>query len=88
MRDDDIERFMTVTYLDGSRETYSFPRQSDDEYEAAMKRKFLLSTDRYILEVDGMVVMIPLTAVKRIEWSPAPDKLPDTILRGASLRDT
>ena len=42
--------------------------------------------DRIVLEVDGLLHIIPMSAVKRLDFSPAPPHLPDFVIRGASQR--
>jgi hypothetical protein len=44
-----------------------------------------LGADRIVLEADGILHIIPLTAVKRIDFSPLPAKLPEQVIRGARL---
>ena len=81
------DRFMTIHYLDGSRETYSFPKQAKDQYDLVSKMKSALTTDRITIEVDGILSLIPLVAVKRIDFSPSPATLPDEVIVGAKLED-
>jgi hypothetical protein len=45
-----------------------------------------MSADRIVLEVEGILHIIPMTAVKRIDFSPVPPKLPDEVIRGARSR--
>lgn len=81
------ERFLTVHYLDGTTETYSFPKQAKDQYELANKMQSIMNLDRITMDVDGILSVIPLTAVKRLEFSPTPAALPDGIITGAKLLD-
>jgi len=37
------------------------------------------------LEVEGDLFMIPVDSIKYIQGHPAPEKLPDTVIRGARL---
>ncbi len=84
----EADRFMTVHYLDGTREIYSFPQQAKDQYDLMSKIKTALTADRITIEVEGILTTIPLAAVKRIEFSPSPTKLPDEVIVGAKLEDS
>jgi hypothetical protein len=79
------ERWLRIEYLDGSSEAYSFPEQAKDEYEQTRGLREGLASDRIALEADGILRVIPLSAVKRIEFSPLPLKLPEQVIRGAKL---
>ncbi|MEW8051157.1 MAG: hypothetical protein AB2809_12335 [Candidatus Thiodiazotropha sp.] len=81
----EASRFLTVHYLDGSSETSTFPRQAKDQYDQMSKLHDAMTTDRLAIEADSSLHVIPLNAVKCFEFSPLPDKLPDGIIRHASL---
>ncbi|MBT3046907.1 MAG: hypothetical protein AB2593_19300 [Candidatus Thiodiazotropha sp.] len=44
-----------------------------------------MTADRIVIEADSCLHIIPLNAVKRFEFSPLPDTLPEGIIRNASL---
>ncbi|MES9950669.1 MAG: hypothetical protein ABW118_17060 [Candidatus Thiodiazotropha sp.] len=81
----EASRFLTVHYLDGSSETFTFPKQAKDQYDQMSKLHDAMTTDRLVIEADSSLHVIPLNSVKRFEFSPLPDKLPDGIIRHASL---
>lgn len=81
-----VDRWLRIEYVDGMSETFSFPKQVEDDYEQMQKFREAMRADRIVLEVDGMVHVIPMTAVKRIDFSPAPSNLPDFVIRGATQR--
>ena len=81
-----MDRWLRVEYVDGTSETFSFPKQVDDDYEQMQKFREAMRSDRIVLEVDGLVHVIPMSAIKRVDLSPAPANLPDFVIRGATQR--
>lgn len=81
-----VERWLRVEYMDGTSEAFSFPKQVQDDYEQMQKIREAMRADRIVLEVDGLLHIIPMSAVKRLDFSPAPPSLPDFVIRGASQR--
>ncbi|MCU7918143.1 MAG: hypothetical protein KZQ88_06725 [Candidatus Thiodiazotropha sp. (ex Dulcina madagascariensis)] len=81
----EANRFLTVHYLDGKSETFTFARQATDQYDQMNKLHAAMTTDRIVIEADGRLHIIPLSSVKRLEFSPVPGKLPEGIIKGATL---
>ena len=81
-----MDRWLRVEYVDGTSETFSFPKQVDDDYEQMQKLREAMRADRIVLEVDGLVHVIPMSAIKHVDFSPAPRNLPDFVIRGATQR--
>jgi hypothetical protein len=79
------ERFLTIHYLDGSSQTYTFPKQTSDKYDAISRFKSAIGSDRILLEEDGILTIIPMSAVKRLDLSPLPVDGADGIIMGARL---
>jgi hypothetical protein len=78
---------LTVFFLDGTKVSYVYPRQSGSDQAAIVNTvKKAIDAERLVLEVDGDLVVIPIRSVKYIQVSPAPPHLPSGILRGARLR--
>lgn len=80
------DRWLRIQYIDGTSETFSFPKQVDDDYEQMQKFREAMRADRIVLEVEGMIHVIPLSSIKHIDFSPAPTNLPDYVIRGASVQ--
>lgn len=78
-------RFLTIHYLDGSNETFTFPKQAKDHFDLMSKLNDAMKTDRFVIEADGHLHVIPLSSIKRLQFSPAPDTLPHGVISGASL---
>jgi len=78
---------MTVFFLDGTKVSYVYPRQSGSDQAAIVNTvKKAIDAERLVLEVDGDLVVIPIRSVKYIQVTPAPPHLPAGILRRARLR--
>jgi hypothetical protein len=77
---------LTVFFLDGSKVTFRYPRQSGtDSAMIAQTVRRALDADKLSLEVDGDLMVIPIRSVKYIQVSPAPPSLPAGILRNARI---
>lgn len=81
-----VDRWLRIEYTDGTSETFSFPQQAKDDHEQMQRLREAMKADRIALEVDGLLHIIPMSAVKRLDFSPAPSKLPDFVVKGASQR--
>jgi hypothetical protein len=81
----EVSRFLTIHYVDGMSETFIFPKQATDHFDLMKKLNKTMTVDRLVIEADGSLHIIPLSAVKRFEFSPVPETLPEGIIRGATL---
>ena len=78
---------MTVFFLDGTKISFVYPRQSGSDQAAIVNTvKKAIDAERLVLEVDGDLVVIPIRSVKYVQVSPAPPHLPAGILRRARMR--
>ena len=75
----------TIYFIDGSKLRLDFPKQTLNEAGTALKLKEVLTARQIVAEVDGVLLVIPFDNVKYIEAHPAPAKLPEYILKGASI---
>jgi hypothetical protein len=78
-------RGITIHFIDGSKIRLDFPKQTLNEVGAVLKLKEVLAARHIVAEVDGVLLVIPFENVKYIEAHPAPAKLPEYILKGASV---
>ncbi len=77
---------MTVFFLDGTKATFRYPRQSGtDSSTIASTVKKAIDADKLLLEADGDLLVIPIASVKYIQVSPAPSQLPSGVLRQARV---
>jgi 2-C-methyl-D-erythritol 4-phosphate cytidylyltransferase len=78
-------RGITIYFIDGSKMKLDFPKQTLNEVGTALKLKEVLAARQLIAEVDGVLLVIPFDNIKYIEAHPAPAKLPEYIIKGASI---
>jgi hypothetical protein len=78
-------RGITIYFIDGSKMRFDFPKQTLNEVGTALKLKEVLNARHIVAEVDGVLLVIPFDNIKYIEAHPAPAKLPEYILKGASI---
>jgi len=78
-------RGITIYFIDGSKMKLDFPKQTLNEVGTALKLKEILAARQLIAEVDGVLLVIPFDNIKYIEAHPAPAKLPEYIIKGASV---
>lgn len=79
-------RHVIFTFLDNSKIKLSWPKQgSRDPQIFAGQLKKALEADRFVAEVEGQLMVIPMRNVKYAIVSPAPKALPQGIIRGARL---
>lgn len=82
---DDI-RYATFTFLDNSKLKLTWPKQGSKDAQVFVKQlKDALNADRFIAEVEGQLMVIPMRNVKHIVISPAPKTLPQGIIRNARI---
>ena len=74
---------LTFSFLDGTSMAASFPRQKDtDPLVVAANVKKAIDREKIVVEVDGKLLIIPMTSVKVITLDPMPDHLPANVIRG------
>ena len=79
-------RHVTFTFLDNSSMKLAWPKQgSKDPQVFANQLKKSLEADRFIAEVEGQLMVIPMRNVKHVVVSPAPKALPQGIIRKARI---
>ena len=84
MSDEVIVR-MTVKFVNGSEESYEFPRQIIDESIIAKKIQEALEAQHLVIDLKSKVQIIPVHNILSIEITPPPLKLPPNAIREASL---
>ena len=78
-------RGVTIHFIDGSKITLEFPKQTLNEVGTVLKLKEILAARQLVAELDGSLLVIPFENVKYIEAHPAPKKLPEYIIKGAAV---
>jgi hypothetical protein len=79
------ERYLTIHFTDGSKLSVTFPKQTDMLYKIVSRVEKALEADKLAIEIGGELFVIPMNNIKYMQVSPAPDKLPESVVRGGSL---
>ncbi len=73
---------MTVFFIDGTKASFRYPRQSGDDASSVLANvKKAIDADKIVLEVDGNLLVVPMRNIKYIQVSPAPPHLPSGTFR-------
>ena len=78
---------LAIHFIDGTRMTCEFPRQSEDPMRILRNVRRALESDKIAIELEGQLVLVPTANVKYLSVSPTPDQLPEGVIRGAVLMD-
>lgn len=81
-----LDRGITIYFMDGSKMSVDFPKQVGNDEYIPMRAERVLEKDLLFIEVDGAVLGIPFANIKYFQIYPAPSKLPDFVIKGASIR--
>jgi len=79
------ERVGVIHFLDGTSLTFQFPPQASPAAEVGTALERALASRSVAVEMEGSLFIIPVTSIKSIQITPAPDPLPDTVIRSATL---
>ena len=63
----------------------TFPKQTDMLYKIMSRVEKALDADKLAIEIGGELFVIPMNNVKYLQATPAPEKMPETVIRGGSL---
>jgi hypothetical protein len=78
-------RGLTIYFMDGTDMKLDYPRQAANDAAAILKLKDLLASRQILAEVGGVLLLIPFENIKYIEAHPAPAKLPELAIKGATI---
>ena len=80
------KRGIVIHFTDGSSKTLEFPKQAPDDQTQIHRLKEALEARSLVVEADGALVVIPFENIKYLQSYPAPAKLPDYAIKGASFK--
>ena len=80
------KRGMVIHFVDGSSKTLEFPEQQKDEQVRMQRIKQALEARHLVVEADGALVIFPFENIKYLQVYPAPKKLPENAIKGASFK--
>ena len=78
------ERWMEITFMTGKKLRFKFPVQATDE-TVVQRAEEVLNLPTLTVSADGVLYVIPTSAIQMITITPAPRKLPRTVVRAAKL---
>jgi hypothetical protein len=77
---------LTVHFMDGTKLLVRYPRLTGvDATTIAAAVRRALDAEKVIVEVDGDLLIIPMRNVKYFHLTPAPDHLPQGVIRRGRL---
>ena len=79
------ERGMTIHFTDGSKMNLSFPKQVKSEETVSVRLEKILDKATLMVEADGALLVFPFGNIKYLQVYPSPPKLPDYVIKGASV---
>ncbi len=75
-----------VHFTDGTNVTLAWPAQAgEDRASIARKVRNALEMDKFMAEVEGDMIIIPMQNIKYVMVTPAPQELPQSVLRNAHI---
>jgi hypothetical protein len=80
------KKFLTIHFTDGTKMSVDFPKQDEFAYQVVKKIKDALDASQLAIEVGNELFVIPMNSIKYLQMSPAPKKLPDIVIRDATLK--
>ena len=81
------KRGLTIFFCDGTKMHIEFPAQTDNEFAALLKLEEVLKQRQIIAQIDGAILIIPFENIKYIQGYPAPSKMPQGSIQGASVQE-
>jgi hypothetical protein len=78
------ERWMEIAFRGGRKVRFQFPIQATDESMAARIEE-VLKLPSVSISAEKVLYVMPTSAIEMITVSPAPRKLPSTVIRSARL---
>lgn len=82
------KRALTIHFTDGTKLSFDFPKQVSEEHMIANRIEQALKHQYLMVEADGAVLMFPFSNIKYMQAYPAPAKIPDYMIKGASIVQT
>ncbi len=81
------KRCLTIYFMDGSEMSLNFPKQGGNPLLLAKRVQEAIDADQIAIEIDDQLYVIPTNNIKYLHVSPMPEELPETVIRGGSLRN-
>jgi hypothetical protein len=82
----DPKRGLTIHFMDGSKVSYTFTKQTDDPSIMRVRLAEVLKSPFLMIAADGVLTAIPMANVKAIQ-TPFDEEREGAALPGAVIRD-
>jgi hypothetical protein len=79
------ERGMVIHFTDGSKMGLKFPKQVKSDETVGVRLEKVLDKETLLVEADGALLLFPFSSIKYLQVYPSPPKLPDYVIKDASL---
>lgn len=79
------ERGMTIHFMDGSKLQLNFPKQVKSDEAVSIRLDKMITHQGLLVEADGALLLIPFGNIKYLQTYPAPGKLPDYVVKEATI---
>jgi len=77
---------MVIHFMDGTKIVFKYPKLTDKEFSTiASKVKKVLDQDKIVVQTFDSMLVMPVSNIKYIQVTPAPDALPDGIFKNAEI---
>ncbi|MFZ5570227.1 MAG: hypothetical protein ACOZF0_07475 [Thermodesulfobacteriota bacterium] len=77
---------MVIHFMDGSKIVFEYDKlDGREDASIASKVKKALEHDKIVVQTYDSMIVIPVANVKYIQVTPAPDALPEGILKNAEI---
>jgi len=83
----DNKRLLNIYFMDGSEMSLNFPKQGGNPLLLAKRVQEAIDANKISIEIDDQLYVIPTNNIKYLQVSPMPEELPETVIRGGSLRN-
>jgi len=80
------DKNLTIHFNNGAKLEFSFPTQIKNSTAAVIEgMKKIMDSDKFVIEADGRILVIPWTSIRQLEVSPVPAALPFFAIKGAKI---
>jgi hypothetical protein len=85
----DAEQGLTITFMDGSKLSYSFPDLGANEAARQLRLEEFMKSPFFMIIADGVFTMLPVANIKAIQMPVSENmkkvSLPKHVIKGATL---
>ena len=79
------ERYIEVNFMDNTAFRFDFKPEDADMEEVVKRVTKALEADKILLESEGDLYIVPVSNIKLLKVSPAPDFLPEEVIRNVHI---